>query len=275
MKISIITPNYNYSKYIGQTIQSVIDQDYLDFEHIIVDDGSTDNSVQIIQEYVNKHPDKIKLIQQENKGQTKALNRALNLASGEIIGWINSDDYFNKDAFNKVISVFKKFDTIDAVYGNIGIIDKNGKLVKVNKYLKFSYISGVFNGFGKTISSNAIFWKKKLTDEVGFMNEDFVYSMDSEYWSRLLYKRKLKRIDYLIAYFRWHPQAKTIIKEDKGSTESIQANKERLFIMKNSYMNLRLSKVIPFKYCYPIYLFYRLKRNLKRGIKGHYLIFKR
>ena len=92
LKISIITPNYNYANYIGQTIESIISQDYPTIEYIIVDDGSTDNSARIIESFVEKFPNRIKLIRQTNKGQTAAINVGLRAATGDIIGWINSDD---------------------------------------------------------------------------------------------------------------------------------------------------------------------------------------
>ena len=77
MKISIVTPNYNYEKFIGETIESVVKQNYSNLEYIIIDDGSTDNSVEVIRKYHKKYPNKIKFIQQENKGQTPAINKAL------------------------------------------------------------------------------------------------------------------------------------------------------------------------------------------------------
>ncbi len=102
LKISIVTPNYNYEKYIGSTIESVINQKYDNFEYIIVDDGSTDKSVDIINRYVAKYPDKIILIEQENSGQTNAINEALKNVTGDIICWINSDDKFLDNAFKFV-----------------------------------------------------------------------------------------------------------------------------------------------------------------------------
>lgn len=270
LKISIVTPNYNYSHYIGATVQSVVNQDYDNWEHIIVDDGSTDKSVQVISTYVNRFPNKIKLICQSNKGQSSAVNVALANVTGDIIGWINSDDFYEHDIFAKIVNTFNANPDIDAVFGDIGIVDENGDLVKINKYSKFNYVSGVFNGFGKIISSNAIFWKKKLTDEIGFVNENYTYSMDSEYWSRLLYNRKVLKIGLIIAYFRWHSLAKTIIRKEKGSVESDLATAEYKNTMKNSYENLWISTILPFKLSYPIYLFYRLRRYVLRSLAGHY-----
>ncbi len=271
LKISVITPNYNYSSYIGQTIESVVNQDYHNIEHIIVDDGSTDNSIEIIESYVNRYPGKVKLIKQKNLGQTNALNRALREVSGDIIAWINSDDYYCDGVFHKIISEFIKNPMLDAVFGDI-IIDKNGQQFKRNKYLPFSYASGVFNGFGKIISSNAIFWKRELFETTGLFDNTFNYAMDSEYWSRLLYKRKVKHISLYVASFRWHPVAKTMIRRDVNSIAYITANQEDKKIFESSYSNLFISNIIPVNYSGFLKIIYKFKRLFLRLINGHYFI---
>jgi glycosyltransferase involved in cell wall biosynthesis len=271
IKLSIITPNYNYGHYMGQLIDSIISQNYKLAEHIIVDDGSTDNSVEVINAFASKYPDRIKLIRQENMGQTYALNRALDEVSGDIIAWINSDDFYCDNVFEKVIKEFELNLNLDAVFGDIQIVNERGELVKVNKYLPFNYTSGVFNGFGKIIPSNAIFWKRELTDTVGKMDVNFDYSMDSEYWSRLLFKRKVKHINLPIASFRWHSEAKTIKSWEKESESFKLRSLEATIIKQNSYKNLNISKYLPFELSNPLHYFYRANRFFMRFIYGHYI----
>jgi glycosyltransferase involved in cell wall biosynthesis len=269
--LSIITPNYNYSKYIGFLIESIIRQDYENLEYIIVDDGSTDNSVEIIEKYVDRYPRIIKLIKQSNKGQTIAINNALKAVTGDVIGWINSDDLYAPNVFNKIVSFFNTDNSIDALFGNIEIINENGVTIKINKYLPFDYSSGVFNGFGKIISSNAIFWRTRLTDETGLMKENFIYAMDSEYWSRLLYNRNVKHINFVFSKFRWHDLAKTVVRRNKKSNAFEKSRAEDNFVFVNSYKNLLISRLIPVKFSIPFKLFYKLKRYFLRLIYGHYL----
>lgn len=270
MKISIITPNYNYSQFLPALLDSIVGQNYKNWEHIIVDDGSTDNSVEIIKSYVEKYPNKIKLITQKNQGQTLAINRGLREVSGDIIAWINSDDCYCVNVFNTIIESFLLTPKIDAVFGDIEIIDKNDKKIKINKYLNFSYASGVFIGFGKTISSNAIFWKKQLTDKTGLFDEKYEYAMDSEYWSRLLWKKKIKKINIPIAKFRWHVQAKTILRKEKNSKANLDALREDQNVFMNSYKNLTIAKIIPIKFTFILKKIFKAKRILYRFIAGHY-----
>ena len=100
MKISIITPSFNQGKYIEQTILSVLNQSYKNFEHIICDGGSTDGTVDVLKKY--KH---LIWVSEEDEGQSDALSKALSMSSGDIIGWINSDDYYySDDIFEYVVS---------------------------------------------------------------------------------------------------------------------------------------------------------------------------
>ncbi len=270
MKITIITPNYNYANYIGKAIESVVNQDYKNIEHIIVDDGSTDNSVEIIKSYIEKYPNKIKLICQKNKGQSNALNNALKEVTGDIICWLNSDDTFCPNIFKKIIQLFEQNPSVFAIFGNINIIDKNDKFIRTNKYLRFKYISAVFNGFGKEIPSNGIFWKSIQNNFNICFDEEFDYSMDAEFWSRLLINKKVKKINFVLANFRWHEKAKTIQSKNKTNFGYIKAVEEEYIIMKKSYEKLNISKIIPFNYSKIFYYYYRLRRIFFRGLKGEY-----
>lgn len=202
LKISIVTPNYNYEKYIAQTIESVIVQNYPNFEHIIVDDGSTDNSVEVIKKYVEKYPNNIKLITQKNAGQTPAINRGLKEVSGDIIVWINSDDYFCPNSFKQVASEFSKNELIDIVYGNVNVVDLDNNFYYKIRHLKYDYYFAVFYGFCKVLTSNAVFWRRRVQEDVGLLNSSLKANMDGEYFSRLLRNRKVIHLNKPLACFR-------------------------------------------------------------------------
>lgn len=261
MKLSIITPNYNYSEFLPKLFESIINQNFSNWEHIIVDDGSTDTSVEVIKSYVSKYPDKITLIQQENKGQSKAINRALKEVRGDIIGWINSDDFFCENIFKQIVKIFEQEKDTEIIYGNYNIVDINGGYIKTKKHLKFNYFEAVYAGFGNCLTSNAVFWRNKLNNDVGPFREDLKSNMDGEFFSRLTYNRNLKHANFSIANFR--QQAISIAgKQDSNWGELVRKEKEIEYIQ--SYNNLFLSKVINYNKArmllYPVILIRKIKK---------------
>jgi glycosyltransferase involved in cell wall biosynthesis len=265
--LSIITPNYNYSNFIGQTIESVIFQYYQNLEYIIIDDGSIDNSVEVIKNYQAKFPQKIKLIQQKNMGQTPAINAGLRAASGDILGWINSDDFYTDNILSEVEGVFNANPEIDIVYGNFNVVDINGKYIYTKRHFKFSFIESCFLGFGNTLTSNCIFWKKRLLDKVGLLNEDLKCNMDGEYFSRLTQNAKVHFLDKSIANFR--QQEVSIAGKDNPAWNEIvkyEMNLEKV----NAYQRLKIANLISYKIGKYIRYYFIAKRFLKKLIRADY-----
>lgn len=266
-KISIITPNYNYGQFIGQTIESVLNQDYENIEHIIVDDGSTDNSVEVINKFAEKYPDKIKLIQQINSGQSSAINVGLMRAEGEIIGWLNSDDMYCKDVFKQIVDEFCRNQNIDIIYGDLSIMDQNGETIRKFKQLPMNKTVGSFKGFGQLVASNTIFWRPKLIERIGYLNEEFICNMDGEYFSRLFYAGKSKHIRKCIANFRVHPLAQS---SNLDPSKMKRFHFEQDYELRRSYSNLLISKFIPYEMSSPIKVLFRIYRVFLRFFSGHY-----
>lgn len=265
--VSIITPNYNYGHYIDKTIESVLNQNYENIEHIIIDDGSTDNSVEIINKYIESNPDRIKLITQKNQGQTTAINNGLKIATGEIIGWINSDDIYFDNAIQNIVNEFSINDKLNVVFGDLITIDAFGNNIIKIKQLPLDLYAGIFIGFGKLVASNTVFWKKTLMENVGLLNEDFKCNMDGEYFSRLFVNANASHIKKFIAGFRIHPQANS---SDFNPLKMKRFKYELEFELRQSYSNLLISKSIPYRLSYLLKIVLRLKRILIRLLSGHY-----
>ncbi len=183
MKLSIITVCYNGAKTIEQTIKSVLSQDFKDFEYIVIDGGSNDGTLEILEKYKSE----IKYISEKDKGIYDAMNKGLGLAKGEIIGMIGSDDFYPFD--DVLSSVVAKFNSskADAVYGdkqyvNYGKEDKIVRYWTVGEYKKENWLKGWMP------PHLSFYLKKSVYDKFGNYLTNFTCSADYELMLRMLYK---------------------------------------------------------------------------------------
>lgn len=193
-KISIITITYNSERTIEETIQSVINQKYENLEYIIVDGGSTDNTLNI----VNKYKENItKFISEPDEGISDAFNKGIKQATGEIIGIINSDDMLNSNALNELNNVIEKEPKYDVYYGNGIIFDEKSNYIykptnKIEDILKYMFIC-----------HPATFVKKTAYEKYGVFDIKYKCAMDFELLSKMyLNGAKFKYVDYECTWFR-------------------------------------------------------------------------
>jgi glycosyltransferase involved in cell wall biosynthesis len=128
LEFSIITPSYNQGKFIRDTIESILSQDYKNIEHIVIDGQSTDNTIEILNEYPH-----LIWISEQDKGAANAINKGVCIAKGDIIAWINSDDYYEKNVFNDIARVFEENPEISFVYGNLIFVNETKKILHIDK----------------------------------------------------------------------------------------------------------------------------------------------
>ena len=190
MKVSIITVTYNSEKSLQRSIDSVISQDYLDIEHIIIDGGSVDNTIDII----NKNKKHIaKYISEKDSGIYQALNKGIRLATGQIIGILNSDDVFaDTNIISKVADNFSKNNS-DVVYGNLLYVAKNQSENKTVRYWKSNPYNPKFLIFGWMPPHPTLFCKKDIFETYGLYNESLQISSDYDFILRIFKETKLKK----------------------------------------------------------------------------------
>ena len=201
MRISILTPSYNQGKFIEKTITSVMNQNWQDVEHIIIDGGSTDNTIDILKRYPN-----LRWISEPDEGQADALNKGLEIATGEIIGWINSDDFYKENIFNDIIKEFKH-SYVNWVIGNITLIYPEARIIKKIKSLRITHQTLLKNP--DIVKQQATFFRKDALAKVGGWNKKYYMAMDYDLWIRLSKKYKSKMIDREWAFFTHHEDQKS------------------------------------------------------------------
>ena len=182
--ISVVTPSFNCATYIRQCIESVLVQDYENFEHIVIDGGSEDGTVEILKQYPH-----IKWISEPDKGEAEALNKALRMVRGDIIGWLNADDYYLENVFHKVAQEMDPQQRRHVIYGKTNIVDEEGKFLGLAIPISPVTLERLLRWFyGFQMFQPSIFYSNELVKEVGFFREDLYFSVDYDYWLRIVAK---------------------------------------------------------------------------------------
>jgi glycosyltransferase involved in cell wall biosynthesis len=219
MLVSIITPSYNHAKYIRETIESVLGQDYPDIEYIIVDGASSDGSVEIIREYEQKLA---WWVSEPDRGQTDAINKGFARAKGDIMAWLNSDDTLLPGAVSEAVKFLEENPDIGLVYGDTNFIDQDG--VTIGKFpARWTDYHKLREGYVH-IPQQAAFFRGDIWRKVGPLDPSFFFAMDYDLWVRIAKISKIAYVARLWANFRLHGDAKTITADDRCWPEMIKVH---------------------------------------------------
>jgi glycosyltransferase involved in cell wall biosynthesis len=235
-KVSIVTPSYNQGEFIEETIRSVLLQGYFNLEYIVVDGGSDDQTVDILEKY---DPWIDWWVSERDEGQTQAINKGIARATGEVFNWINSDDYLAKGALDRVASRFAESEDIDIVAGyDHRFQDGTGETVRQYRITLCDTPEESVLSHGFTQPST--FFRLPVLREIGALNEELDFIMDTELFIRYLLQRGQDRIvfdDSILAHYRLHPTSKTVAQsyEFRGEHEVILDSLRRLLEQRLSY----------------------------------------
>jgi glycosyltransferase involved in cell wall biosynthesis len=221
--VSIVIPSYNQGLFLERTIKSLISQGYPQLEILVSDGGSEDGSREIIERYSNHFK---WWCSESDRGQTHALNKGFRRSTGEIMGWLNSDDQLAPGALYRVIGFFSEHSDVDAVYGHRILIDEND--MEVGRWTLPPHDSRVLT-WADYVPQETLFWRRRLWNRVGAkLDERFQFAMD---WDLLLRLRdagaKMVRLPHFLGLFRVHAGQKTCANIESTGFHEMQLLRKR------------------------------------------------
>lgn len=191
MKISIVTATFNSGTTLRDTMESVLNQTYNDIEHIIIDGNSKDNTMDIVRELEPRYKGRLKYISEKDKGIYDAMNKGIGLASGDVVGILNSDDFFSSNCVIEIIASTLLSSELDAVYGDIHFVD-DSDLKKCVRYYSSSTFRPWMMRLGFQPAHPSFYCKKEIYEKFGAFDTDFKIAADFENLLRLIYINKIK-----------------------------------------------------------------------------------
>lgn len=234
--VSIVTPSYQQGEYIEDTIQSVARQSYDRIEHIVVDGGSTDDTVEILSKYADRY--ELRWQSEADDGQSDALNKGFAMANGEIVGWVNSDDfYYDDEAVATAVEQFESDPDLDVLYGGIAYVDQNGRIESFQPPVRFD--SDVLRGHDYVPQPGVFFNAEVVVEQP--LRTDLVFAMDYEYWLRLSDAGyRIAVVPKIMAAYRRHEQT-------KGEALGLERLREEQAALRETYGSSPRGKELLFK----------------------------
>ncbi len=268
MKISVVTPNYNYGRFLRKCLESVLAQlspdSSLELEHIVQDALSTDETPDVLSAWRKELEGRgavcdgedasgsftlrlptlrytLRVVREKDAGQTDAINRGLRRASGDLVCWLNADEYYlggdtegrkgdgkntprTPSPLGKIAGFFESHPEADFVYGEVLFVDKDDKPMRVKRGHPFSLFIATM--YGCFISSCSSFWRRRILDDGHFLDPSYKVIMDNEYYCRLSSKGyRFKFIPLTVAAFTWHDENISTVLQKVRRAENVQIKK--------------------------------------------------
>ena len=221
LSISVITPSYNQGQFIERTIQSVLCQGIPGLEYMVCDGGSKDETVSILRRY----QDRLRWLSEPDRGQAHAVNKGIEATSGDIIGWLNSDDIYYPGALQTVLDFFEKYPDVEVVYGDGNHIGINDEVIEPYYTEDWDYerLKDVCY-----LCQPAVFFRRRVVEQFGNLDESLYFCLDYEYWLRLGATRPFVRLDKLLAGSRMYEDNKTMAGRVAFHREIVHMMQKRL-----------------------------------------------
>ena len=219
--VSVVTPSFNQGKFLEETIQSVLNQDYPNLEYIIIDGRSTDNSVDIIRKYAHRLS---YWVSEPDDGQADAIGKGFLRSTGAIMAWLNSDDMYLPGAVSTAVAALQRYPKVDLIYGDVFIIDEHG--AELGERLLTPLDRYDFLGHGNCLAQPATFWRRSVYNLVGGINTSYYYQMDLDLYVRIAAAGRIKHLRRHFAKIRMHPEGKMVKAEDVRQADLAQLQQQ-------------------------------------------------
>ncbi|MEN8240817.1 MAG: glycosyltransferase family 2 protein [Chloroflexota bacterium] len=215
--VSVITPVLNQQDYIEQTLQSVLNQDYPNIEYLVIDGGSTDGTLEILESYV----DRITLISEPDEGQADAINKGFRLSRGEITTWLNADDVYLPGAVSAVVDAFAEDIKAVCIYGDCSYVNTQGEVLSRYPAREFDLRRFVVES-ENFIPQPAAFFRRECLEKAGSLDVELDFVLDYELWLRFAQVGKFSYLSQELAQARLHPEAKSVASFAKFGEELVE-----------------------------------------------------
>lgn len=202
--VSIVTPSYNQGRFLEETLRSVREQDYPNLEHIVIEDGSTDQSCDILQRYEGAY--NFRWYPEPHSGQAAAIRKGFERSQGQILAWLNSDDVYLPGAITTVVEAFRRHPRAALIYGDVHIIDAESRVYAQRRLTTLDRYD--FLGQGNCLAQPATFWTRAIYEEVGGVDARWYFQMDLDFFIRVAAAGRLQHVRALLAKIRIHPDGK-------------------------------------------------------------------
>ena len=212
--VSIVTPSFNQVRYLEQTMRSVLEQDYPRIEYLVIDGASKDGSVDIIKKYEGKLA---YWVSEKDTGQAEAINKGLSRATGEIVAWLNSDDYYLPGAVSSAVKIFEANPDVALVYGDMLAVDENGRTTNSMKYTQLSLADLLCF---QIIGQPSVFFRRDALQMAGLLDTAFHFLLDHHLWIRIAQQGSILHVPQVWSAARYHAEAKNVAKAAEFGREA-------------------------------------------------------
>ena len=213
--VSVVTPSLNQGAFIEEAIRSVLQQDYPSIEHIVVDGGSTDGTLDVLRRYSH-----VRWISERDDGQAEALNKGFAMARGDVFGWLNSDDLYLPGAIGAAIGVLRETGC-GLVHGGWRQIDEHGSLLRDVEAVPFDLRRQL--NYANLVAQPGALFTRQAFEAVGGVDVSYRYAMDYELFLRIGARFEVRHVDRLLGAYRYHPRSKTVAEAEGFVDETLRA----------------------------------------------------